>query len=169
MAISPSTPAAGQIAAWVNGTAPELTHVKRFPARMFAGNRTSASTNAAHEQHARAVIGFQIVDIGLKTCGISDANASTCTCLARNDDASRVAVGVERGRLMLRGRYRPFNSGPAPASARYRHCCAESRAVAVIVADGRRRIIFAMTLHSFCRQYDECTDGGKCGDFHALL
>jgi hypothetical protein len=26
-----------------------------------------------------------------------------------------------------------------------------------------------MILHSFCRQYDECTDGGKCGDFHALL
>ena len=45
-----------------------------------------AGTNATHEQHARAVIVFQIVDIGLKTPGIGDANASTCTCLGGYDD-----------------------------------------------------------------------------------
>jgi hypothetical protein len=36
--------AAGQIAAWVNGAAPELTHIWRFPARTFAGNRSLCCT-----------------------------------------------------------------------------------------------------------------------------
>src|SRR5262249_19966240 len=85
--------ATGQIAARIDNAAPALAHVQSFSAGVFTGRRTSARPNAAHKQHARAVVLFQVIDIGLETCGVSDANASTRTSLGRYDDASSVAVG----------------------------------------------------------------------------
>jgi hypothetical protein len=85
-----------QVAAWINHAAPTLAHVQSFSARVFTSRRTMAGPNAVHKQHARAVIVFQVIDIGLETCGISDANASMRACLERYDDTnSFVPVGVE--------------------------------------------------------------------------
>src|SRR4029453_11729850 len=53
---------------------------------MFAFRRTSPRPNAAHEQHTRTVVLFQIIDIRLETSGISDADPSTRTCFGRHDD-----------------------------------------------------------------------------------
>src|SRR4029077_7613274 len=137
---------------------------------MFAGRRTMAGANATHEQHARAVIGFQIVDVGLKTCGISDANASTCTRLGGYDDTYCIAVGVERGRLSPSTRDRLFNFRRGVAGARCRHSCAERRAVAIVVAGGHRHAVLKMTLPSIYRRYrDEDAESGEYGNFHAHL
>ena len=66
---------------------------------MFALSGTSTRPNAAHEQHARAVVLFQVIDIRLETCGIRAANMSTRTCLSRHHDAGwLVAAGTEWAR-----------------------------------------------------------------------
>src|SRR5512143_1179879 len=118
---------------------------------MFTRTRTSPGPNAGHKQHAHAVIGFQIIDIGLKTCGISDANASMRACLERYDCTGCVAVGVERARLMLSGGYRALGFQPALAVAAHRRGRVEDSTVTIIVAGGRWRTILAMTLPSYCR------------------
>jgi hypothetical protein len=70
-----------QMAAGINYAAPELAHIQGFSARMFAGNRAPARPNAPHKQHTRAVVVFQVIDIGLEARGISNTNASTRTRL----------------------------------------------------------------------------------------
>src|SRR5262245_29436344 len=88
--------ATGQIAARIDHAAPALAHVQGFSAGVFTGRRTSPRPNAAHKQHARAVVLLQVIDIGLETCGVSDANASTRSGHGRCDDASLVEGSVER-------------------------------------------------------------------------
>jgi hypothetical protein len=84
-----------QIAARIDHAAPTLAHVQSFPARMFARGRATSRPNAIHEQHASAVIVFQIVYVGLEARGIGDADAGTRTCFMGNDDAF-VAIGIKR-------------------------------------------------------------------------
>jgi hypothetical protein len=48
---------------------------------MFARNRASARANATHKQYTRAVVVFQIIDIGLEARGISNTDASKRTRL----------------------------------------------------------------------------------------
>ena len=88
-----------QIAARVDHAAPTLAHVQSFSARVLARGRATSWPNAVHEQHARAMIVFQIVDVGLKTCSVGDADTGTRASLVRNDDPL-VAVGIEYMRLL---------------------------------------------------------------------
>src|SRR5262249_6326905 len=135
---------------------------------MFAGNRTSAGTNAAHEQHARAVAVFQVINIGLETRRISHANARACTGLGRYDNAGCVAIGVDRAR-MLSGGDRSSDSRTALAKARLRRLRGQGRAMTIIVTRCRRRANLMAMLPSFCWQNCEYTKGDECGDLHALL
>src|SRR5262245_11471402 len=91
--------ACGQIAARLDHATPALAHVQGFSARMLACRGTMAGTDAIHEQHSRAVIVFQVVNVGLKSRGIRDADTSLRACLERDNNADRpVAVCVERAR-----------------------------------------------------------------------
>src|SRR5262245_33918380 len=65
----------GQVAARIDDAASALTHVYSLAARVFAGIRTSTGPDTVHKQDPRVVIVFQVIDIGLKPCRISDANA----------------------------------------------------------------------------------------------
>src|SRR6185295_10836541 len=84
----------GQLAARIDHAAAQLADVERLSAWMLAGRRTAAGPNSTHEQHARTVIVFQIVDIGLEPRDIADTNARACPRLRRYDKTGRVAVGV---------------------------------------------------------------------------
>jgi hypothetical protein len=88
-----------QIAARVDHAAPTLAHVQSFSARVLARGRATSWPNAVHEEHARAMIVFEIVDVRLKTCSVGDADTSTRASLVRNDEAL-VAVGIEYMRLL---------------------------------------------------------------------
>jgi len=88
-----------QIAARIDHTAPTLAHVQSFSARVLARGRATSWPNSVHEQHARAMIVFQIVDVGLEACRVGDADTGTCASLVRNDNAL-VAVGIEYMRLL---------------------------------------------------------------------
>ena len=88
-----------QIAARIDHTAPTLAHVQSFSARVLARGRATSWPNSVHEQHARAMIVFQIVDVGLETCSVGDADTGTRASLVRNDDPL-VAVGIEYMRLL---------------------------------------------------------------------
>jgi hypothetical protein len=78
--------AIGQIAARIDRAAPALANVQCFSTRVLARRVTPAWPNAAHEQHARAVVVFQIIDIGSETRCVSNAYTSTRPCLGRNDN-----------------------------------------------------------------------------------
>src|SRR4029077_16075282 len=138
---------------------------------MFAGRRTMAGTNAAHEHHARAVIVFQIVNVSLEARGIGDTNASPCARLGRdNNTGCCIAVRIERGRLSPSSDYRLFNFRPALARARRRPCGGESPAVAIVVAARPRQAILKMTLPGFSQRYCyEDAESGEYGNFHAHL
>ncbi|MGB8610839.1 MAG: hypothetical protein WCD60_04220 [Pseudolabrys sp.] len=69
---------------------------------MLARGRATSRPNAIHEEHARAMFVFQIVDVGLEARGICNTNTSTGAGFVRNDNTRRVAVGVERVRLLCR-------------------------------------------------------------------
>jgi hypothetical protein len=88
-----------QIAVRIDHTAPTLAHVQSFSARVLARGRATSWPNSVHEQHARAMIVFQIVDVGLETCSVGDADTGTRASLVRNDDPL-VAVGIEYMRLL---------------------------------------------------------------------
>lgn len=88
-----------QIAARIDHAAPTLAHVQSFSARVLARGRATSWPNAVHEQHARAMIVFQIVDVGLETCSVGDADTGTRASLVRDDDAP-VAIGIEYIRLL---------------------------------------------------------------------
>jgi hypothetical protein len=88
-----------QIAVRIDHTAPTLAHVQSFSARVLARGRATSWPNSVHEQHARAMIVFQIVDVGLETCSVGDADTGTRASLVRNDDPP-VAVGIEYMRLL---------------------------------------------------------------------
>ena len=90
----------GQIAARIDHAAPTLAHVQSFAAWVLARGRATSRPNAIHEEHARAMIVFQIVDVGLEARGICNTNTSTGAGFVRNDNTRRVAVGVERVRLL---------------------------------------------------------------------
>jgi hypothetical protein len=88
-----------QIASRIDHAAPTLAHVQSFSARVLARGRATSWPNSVHEQHARAMIVFQIVDVGLETCSVGDADTGTRASLVRNDDPL-VAVGIEYMRLL---------------------------------------------------------------------
>ena len=69
---------------------------------MFAKDRTSTRAKAAHKKYLRAVVFFQIIDIGLEARGISNTYTSARPCLGRNDNAGCVAIGAEHRRPRLR-------------------------------------------------------------------
>ena len=83
-----------QIAARIDHAAPTLAHVQSFSARVLARGRATSWPNAVHEQNARAMIVFQIIDVGLETCSVGDADTGTRASLVRDDDAP-VAIGIE--------------------------------------------------------------------------
>jgi len=88
-----------QVATRVDYTASTLAHVQSFSARVLARRRATSWPNAVHEQHARAVIVFQIVDVGLEARSVGDADTGTRASLVRDDDAL-VTVGIEDMRLL---------------------------------------------------------------------
>lgn len=105
-------------AARINHATPQLADVDGFSARMLARRRAAAGPDAAHEQHARAVIVFQIVNISLEPRDIADANAGTRTGPRRYDKTGRVAVGVGPVALMSSNRRRDDGrDGVATAAA----------------------------------------------------
>ncbi len=81
--------ATGETAAPVDDAATKLADVQSLSARMLARGRAAAPPNTAHEQHARTVIVFQIVDIRLKLRGKALADAGARAGLVRNDDSRR--------------------------------------------------------------------------------
>jgi hypothetical protein len=104
---------------------------------MFTGTRASAWQNATHKQHPRTMIDPQIVGIGLKTSGISDANTSMRACLERYDDTGCVAITVERARLMLSSGYRVLGLPPLPPAGLRRSRVESATTATIVVAGGR--------------------------------
>src|SRR5262249_16641166 len=92
-------------------------------------------------------------------------------CIGGGRNGSSMGCG-SRGRSSA-GRssrsYRALYFRPTPARARQRSSGRERRAGTIIVASGDGRTILPINFPSFCRQHDEYTEGGKCGDLHALL
>ena len=74
--------ATGQIATLINHATPQLAYIQGFSARMLAGGQAAPRTNPAHEQHARAVIAFKIINVRLETRGVCDAYTSSSACLS---------------------------------------------------------------------------------------
>jgi hypothetical protein len=88
--------AAWQVATAINDPAPELTHVQRLSAWVFAGIRAMPGTNAAHKQHAGTVIVFQIVDVGLEARSVTDRNAGSRAGFGR-DNGTGCCVAIRVG------------------------------------------------------------------------
>ena len=72
---------------------------------MFAKDRTSAGAKAAHKKYSRAVVLFQIIDIGLEARGVSNTDTSRAPVLEEMIMPC-VAIGAERRRPRLRKRNR---------------------------------------------------------------
>src|SRR6188474_1153228 len=70
-----------QFAARIDHPAPQLADVECLATRVLAGSRTTAGPDPAHEQHAYAVIVFQIVDVGLEPRCITNTYAYAYACL----------------------------------------------------------------------------------------
>src|SRR4026208_2496967 len=70
-----------QFTARIDHPAPQLADVECLAARVLAGSRTTAGPDSAHEQHAYAVIVFQIVDVGMEPRCLTNARARACACL----------------------------------------------------------------------------------------
>src|SRR5262245_37619939 len=158
-----------QVAFRINHAAPTLAHVQGFSARMLTCGRTMPRPDAAHEQHARAVIVFQVIDIGLKAPGIGNTNAGLRACLDGYYDAnSCIAVGVDRMPPSWSGCDRVLRCSHIVLTL-YRGARAWGCAAAIVVTRNGRRRRLTMTLNGLRRQHDQHTEGGKCNDLHALL
>jgi hypothetical protein len=134
--------AAWQVAAAINHAAPELTHVYRLSARVLAGVRAPARTNAAHKQHASAVVVFQIVDVGLEARSVTDGDAGPRAGFGRYNKTGCVAVRVGWGSD------RSIN--------RWRLCARQALVYAQVRAQNVRR------------QHNEYAKGGCCDNLHGL-
>ena len=131
----------GQIAARIDHPAGTLAHIQSPSARVLARGRTMPGADTVHEQHASAMVIFQIIDVGLETRSVADANARFCTCLERYDDAySFVPIGIKPWCVPRSGGCRRLGS-LVSADGRCRRR-AESRAVAIVVALRRQLHMF---------------------------
>src|SRR4029078_11563442 len=70
-----------QFTAVIDHPAPLLADVECLATRVLARSRTTAAPDTAHEQHAYAVIVFQIVDVGLEPRCITNTYACDGACL----------------------------------------------------------------------------------------
>jgi hypothetical protein len=94
-------PARRQMAARIHDAATKLADIQGPSTGVQAPSRTSARPDAADEGNAGAVIGFQVIDIGLEPRRVSNADTGARTGLARDDDARRVGLGVRCGLTTL--------------------------------------------------------------------
>ncbi len=156
-----------QIATRIDDAAPTLAHIQGFSARVLACRRTMPGPDAAHEQHARAVIVFQIIDVGLETCSVGNANAGFRACLEGYHDV--VAVSVDHARLSCSGCRRVLGRSPCRFLAQSPRTRTFGCAAAIVVTFDYRRRRLTMTLNGLRRQRDEHPEGDKCSDLHALL
>src|SRR5262245_18935699 len=137
---------------------------------MLACRRTMPGPDATHEQHAHAVIVFQVMDVGLETCSVGNANAAFCASFEVYPHAiSFIAVRIDHAQLSGSGCRRVVGRSPcrflSPSPRTRTLGCA---ATIVVTCDrGRRRL--TMTFSGLRRQRDEHPEGDKCSDLHALL
>ena len=135
---------ARQVTARIDDAAAALAHVERLSTRVLARRRAVAGADAAHEQHARAVVGLEIVDVGLKARGVGGADARAGAGLVRDDNAGRaIAVGIAGVRAARRSP-RIRHAAPYIRIVRRRFDIGERSAAAFVVADDGCRNILAM-------------------------
>ena len=66
-----------QMATRVHDAATKLAHIQCPSAWVHAGTRTTAGTNTAHEENAGAVVVFEVINVGLEPCPVSNINTRT--------------------------------------------------------------------------------------------